>query len=103
MLVSWLAWAGEELPPHPLHDLAGVGVRQMTIPFRHIHALMAEHFGNLQQRRAGHREIRGARVPQVVKMEVGNAGLSYGGEPGTFNVPGRAPSRPGEDPRHSIF
>ena len=80
-----LGIAVEVLRGHPFGDRAGVGFGQMLVAGDHGEALVAQDGRDVAGGGTAHGEIRGRRVPQVVKPKVLHASSGERRLPGALN------------------
>ena len=98
--VSWFQqklrpWLHSTLTPkylliHALHHRSNMGFRQMSIAFHNIVRAVAQRFGNFNQGRAVHGQIRGAGMPKVMEAEILESCFLHRSCPGTAKIKGPA-------------
>src|SRR6266508_1677956 len=70
---------------HAVHHLPYVAIRQVRIPPCHVHLLVPQHLSNLEQCGAIQCEFGRARMSEIVKAEVDQAGPPARGAPGLLD------------------
>ncbi len=90
-----VARSREEFLRHARNDLGGVRRGEVGVALDHGEGLVAQGGGELRERRAGHRQVGGQCMTDVVEMEILDIALAQGLLPGFAREGRLAGARPG--------